>query len=91
MTENLKLTPEQRETLKDAVQEGVNSHYREQAEKDLRKEIAARMEEELGLEKKTFNKLAKLAYRDACRKLNEETTEILDLAEELGYYTHSQD
>lgn len=91
MSEDVRLNEEQRKMLKDAVQEGVNSFYREQAEKDLRKEIAERVKDELGVEKKIYNKLVKLAYRDACRQLNQETTELLDLAEELGFYSHSED
>lgn len=82
---------EQLNKLKDAVQEMVNSFYRQQAESDLRKEIASMVEEELEISKRTFNKLARTAYQDSARKLNEETTEVLDLAEELGFYSHNEE
>lgn len=81
----------QREQLRGAVQEMVESHYRNQAEKDLRREIAARVAEELKIPKKTFNSLALRAYKNDAVKINMEVTEILDLAEELGFYTHEED
>jgi len=38
-----------------------------------------------------FRKLAKTAYDDSAKKQNDELTEILDLAEELGFYSHDPD
>ena len=85
------LNEEQRSVLKNAVQEMVNSHYRAQSEKDLQKNISTRMKEELELPLRLFRKLAKTAYEDSAKKQNAELTEILDLAEELGFYSHEED
>jgi len=85
---NITLNEDQRNTLKKAVTEMVNSHYRAQAEKDLQKDIAARIKDELEIPPKMFKKLSKTAYEDSAKKLNDELTEILDLAEELGFYSH---
>lgn len=85
-----KLTPEQRDNLKNAISEAVNSKYREQAEKDLQKEINKRMKDEIGMKPALFNKLAKVAYEDSAKKVNDEITELLDLAEELGIYSHEE-
>lgn len=84
------LNAEQREVLKKAVTEMVNSFYRAQAEKDLQKEISARMKDELGMPPRMFRKLSKTAYEDSAKRQNDELTEILDLAEELGFYSHGE-
>ena len=65
--------------------------YRTQAEKDLRQDIGKKIAEELGIPKKTFNSLSLRAYKNDAKKLNDEVTEILDLAEELGFYKHEKD
>ena len=69
------------------VKESVSSFYREQAEKDLRKEIAERAEEEFGKEvmpKRKFNALAKYAYNLKAEDEAAELTEIIDLLDELN-------
>lgn len=75
-----------KQKLASMVKKCVNSMYREQAEKDLRKEEADMAEEEFGKEvmpKAKFNKLVRHAYKmDAGRK-KEELEEIIDLIEEL--------
>lgn len=81
---------EKTQKLKEAVQEMVNSHYRMQAERDLQKEITTRVKEELEMLPTTFKKLSKLAYDDNANKLNNDVTELLDLAEELGIYSHEE-
>jgi len=81
---------EKTKQLKDAVQEMVNSHYRMQAERDLQKAISDRVKEELEMLPTTFKKLSKLAYDDNASKVNKDVTELLDLAEELGIYSHEQ-
>ena len=85
------LNAEQRELLKGGVEEMVNSYYRQQAEKDLQGEIVKRMKEDLELDTKIFRKLAKTAYEDSGKKQNDELTCILDLAEEIGVYTHDNE
>lgn len=83
------MSPEEKtKSLKDAVQETVNSHYRMQAERDLQKAIGERVKEDLEMLPTTFKKLAKLAYDDNANKVNKDVTELLDLAEELGFYSH---
>ena len=89
MSDSIRLSEEGRQTMKNAIQEMVNSFYREQAEKDLRKEIAKRMLDELEFPTKLFNKAAKTAYNDSARRQNDELTEMLDLLEECGFYTHN--
>lgn len=87
----LVLNPEQKTTLANAVKEGVNSLYRKQAETDLVKEIASKVKDEMAIPPSQFNKLIKAAYKNSFDKLNHETTEILDLAEELNLYSHGSD
>ena len=82
------LNPVQKEALKNAVKESVNSCYRMDAERDLKKEIATKICEELEIPKKVYNSLVKMAYKQDANKLNEEFIEILDLAEEIGIYSH---
>lgn len=86
-----KLTQEQREVLKNAISEAVNSKYRMQAEKDLIDEIKKRMKDEISMKPVLFNKLLKIAYEDSASKMNDELVELLDLAEEIGIYQHNED
>ena len=83
-------TQEQRETLEKATREMINSFYRAQAEKDLQKEICSRIKEEIEMSPRFFRKLAKTIYDNEMKRLDEEVTELLDIAEELGYYTHNE-
>lgn len=86
----MKLTAEQRVTLKAGLDEAVASLYRKQAEADLLKSIVENMKETLQMEPKLFKKLASIAYKSNAKLLNDETTELLDLAEELGLYTNEE-
>lgn len=85
------LDHEKRIILKGAVEEMVGSHYRAQAEKDLQAAICTRMKEEIEMSPKIFRKLARTAYDDSAKKQNDELTELLDLAEELGFYSHNEE
>jgi len=85
------LTEEQRTILKGAVQEMVESHYRGESEKELRRDIGNRIKDVLNIPKKTFNSLSLRAYKNDATKVNSEITEMLDLAEELGFYHHNED
>lgn len=80
--------PEKTKALKDSVQEMVNSHYRMQAERDLQKGICDAVKDKLEMLPVTFKKLSKLAYDNNAEKVNKDVTELLDLAEELGIYSH---
>ena len=88
---DIQLNEEQRKKLKDAVLEAVKSKYRSEDESSFRKDVSDRMNKELGIPKKTFNSLVLRAYKNDADKLNDEITELLDLAEELGFYTHNKD
>lgn len=81
------LNEEQRKKLKGMVKEAVDSKYRQQAEKDIQKEISTRAKEEFEMPKKEFTMLVNIAFRQNGRQVDRETTEILDLAQELGFYT----
>ena len=87
----LVLNPEQKTLLASAVKEGVGSLYRSQAERDLIGEIAKKVKDEMQIPPAKFKKLVKAAYSNSLNKLNTETTEILDLAEELNLYSHGAD
>lgn len=90
LIDNMTLTDTDKQTLKNAVQEFVNSQYRKQAEMDLQKDISGHMKDELGIPPKLFRKLANTVYKDSAKKENEELTAVLDLAEALGLYSHSE-
>ena len=83
------LNEEDVQTIKKAVDEMVNSHYRIQAEKDNMKSICDRLKEKEIILPKTLRQLAKIAYKDSANKTNEEVTELLDLAESIGIYSHN--
>jgi len=84
------LNDEKKLLLKNALKEAVGSKYREQSEKDLRKEIATKIKQEIELSPRQFNRLVSHAYKDDAVELNKSTTEVLDLLEELGHYQHNQ-
>lgn len=77
----MNMNPEERKKFRNMLQEAVNSHYREEAEKELRRNIAERAKEELNLEKKQFNRLARVVYRDEIKKVEEEAEGISELYE----------
>jgi hypothetical protein len=80
------LNEKQRETLKAMIREGVDSKYRQQAEKDLQRDISTRAKEEFEMPKREFNMLVNIAYNQNGREIDKQTSEILDLAQELGFY-----
>lgn len=72
--------------LSGMIKEAIGSFYREQAEKDLRKEIAEAAEEEFGkdvMPKRKFNALAKHAYKLDAEDLKAELEEIIQTLDEL--------
>ena len=82
---------EKTQKLKENVQEMVNSYYRMQAERDLQKGICDSVKDNLEMLPATFKKLSKLAYDNNAEKVNADVTELLDLAEEVGIYSHNAD
>jgi hypothetical protein len=75
--------PKELTTINAAVNEGVNSKIREQAEKDLRKEIADRLKDELGLAPADFNQLVRERYDSSVSEKITKMEEIVDLNESL--------
>lgn len=84
------LLAEDLQVIKNAVKEMVNGYYRIQAEKDKHSDIVNDIKEKELLPPKMFRKLARMAYADSCKKENDELTEILDLAEGIGIYSHDE-
>lgn len=84
-------TKEQTEALAGCYKEMINSQYRIQSEKDLQKEIKKRVKEEKLEKAAIFSKAATTAFRNSMRKLDSETTEVLDSLEECGLYSHNPD
>jgi len=75
------LNEEQVKKLRGMVKEAVDSIYRADAEKGLRKEIAERAVEELEIPKKLFTQVCRVVYKQNRKKVNEEITAVLDLAD----------
>jgi len=80
------LNEDQRETLRKLVIEGVNSRVRQDAEKDLTKELRQRAKEELGVNTKLFNKVVEIAHKESGEQYDTETESVLLLAECVGIY-----
>lgn len=73
-----RLNPEQRRKLRNMTEQAVGSKYRDDAEKEFRRDIATRAKDELGISKKLFNRLVNVRYKES---LEEVTTEAEDLTE----------
>ncbi len=84
------LNEEDLTVIKKAVTEMINGFYRIQAEKDNHSSIVANIKEKELLPPKIFRKLSKMAYADSAKKDDAEMTEVLDLAEVLGIYSHDE-
>ena len=70
-----------KETVKNCINEMINSFTRQDAEKDLQKNIVDRMREEEGIEKAHFKAMARFAYKGNADDAKEELEEIIaDLA-----------
>ena len=64
---NYALTPEQKKTLQDAIQEISNSMIRTEAERDLIREIVKDQSDTLQIPKKVISKIAKTYF---CKMLS---------------------
>lgn len=53
----------EKKIIQDAIEEMINSFTRIDAERDLIKEIVARVKEETEVSPRTFRKMAKVAYK----------------------------
>lgn len=75
--------PKDRQVVSKAIQEMSNSFTRIQSEKDLQKDIIARVSEEVGIDKKQFKILSKLYYKQSLVQVKTETDELVELYESL--------
>ena len=77
------VTEEQRKKIQGALREMSDSMYRVAAEKDLQKEIAARMLDECMIPKKDFNKLAKIFHAANLAEEAARNEEFMEFAEAI--------
>ena len=78
------LTPEQKEALTGMVKEAFASCVREDGEKQLRKDIADRCQEEIGIKKADFNKIVAEKFKGTASKAIETNQFAVDVLEQLG-------
>lgn len=75
---SLSLTTEQKQIIKDAINECVSSNIRIAAEKDLQKDIAERIQEKLGVKKADFGNMVKEVYE---KKVSEQLAKLTDVVD----------
>ncbi len=85
MQDNLlpSLTTEQLDSVRDAIKEMCYSFTRQDAEKDLQKDIVDSMKEKYGVPKSVFKKLAKLQYAANLAQKIAENEEFLIFAQQV--------
>ena len=74
-------TPKEKDKLRGMLKEAVNSHYSERAHKDLRKDIADRAKDELGVKPKLFNKAVRTLFNDDLKSMREEVDSVSELVD----------
>ena len=77
------ITEDIRKKIQGALQEMSDSMYRAQAEKDLQKEIAQRIQDECLVPKKDFNKLAKIFHAANLAEEAARNEEFMQFAEAI--------
>lgn len=77
------ITEEDRKKVQGALKEMSDSMYRVDAEKDLQKDIANKMLEDLGIPKKDFNKLARIYHASNLAEEAAKNEEFLEFAEAI--------
>ena len=82
MTTNLQ-DPAVKQAIKAALGEASASLTRVEAERDLIKEIAKKMNEDHGVSKRTFNRLLKAYHKQSFQNDVEEHNEFTDIYERL--------
>lgn len=75
------ITSEDRKKIQNALQEMSNSMTRVEAEKDLMKDIAEKIHEEMGVPKKDFNKLARIFHASNLMEEAARNEEFMEFAE----------
>lgn len=85
MSDNLPstITSEDRKKVQGALKEMSDSMYRISAEKDLQKDIAQRMLDEIGIPKKDFNKLARIYHASNLAEEAARNEEFMEFAEAI--------
>lgn len=77
------ITSEDRKKVQDALREMSDSMTRVSAEKDLQKDIAQRMLDEVGVPKKDFNKLARIYHASNLMEEAAKNEEFMEFAEAI--------
>lgn len=75
------ITDADRKTIQSALREMSNSMTRVSAEKDLQKDIAAKIAEDLNVPKAQFNKLAKIYHASNLMEEAAKNEEFMEFAE----------
>lgn len=85
MSDNLPstITEVDRKKVQDALREMSDSMTRVSAEKDLQKDIAQRMLDEVGVPKKDFNKLARIYHASNLMEEAARNEEFMEFAEAI--------
>jgi len=88
----INLTTEQKQIVKDAVKECINSHIRIAAEKDNIKAIGERIKEKLDIKPAMFNQIVSEAYEkkvttqmDKLREISDFVDTVFDRTGEITY------
>jgi hypothetical protein len=76
--------PEERKIIKDCLQEMVDSMIRVAAERDLMKEIVARVKEETEVDTKIFRRMAKVQFASNFSEVVAQDEEFVVLYEKLN-------
>ena len=77
------ITMEDRKKVQNALKEMSDSMYRVAAEKDLQKDIAQKMLDEVGVPKKDFNKLARIYHASNLAEEAAKNEEFMEFAEAI--------
>jgi len=77
------ITQEDRNKVQGALREMSDSMTRVAAEKDLQKDIAQRMLDEIGVPKKDFNKLARIYHASNLMEEAAKNEEFMEFAEAI--------
>lgn len=83
MSNEIYLTPEQYVVLDKAVQECVGSNIRIEGERQLQKDIADRVQDEVGIKGADFRKLVSEVYQGKVSDAIEKAEAIIELKDKL--------
>jgi hypothetical protein len=83
LANGISLTDEQKQILRDAVKESVDSLLRVSSEKELQKDIAERIQEKLNIKKTDFTKLVSEQYEGKVSDQIAKLESVVELKEML--------